>query len=105
MTRIIIAALLSLSAATAAAAANPQAGRVAGGVWQTLPNGDIARWLVSGERCPDAMPFSTPSETLSAEWGDLEWELWAESAWDAYCTDRADSLACRCADVFGGGPY
>jgi len=55
--------------------------------------------------CPTALPFALPDDRLSSEWGDMEWELWAASAWDAYCTGRESSLACRCAAAYGGGPY
>ena len=60
---------------------------------------------LSREQCPVKMPFALPDDRLSNDWGDMEWELWAASAWSAYCIGREASKACRCADAFGGGPY
>lgn len=60
---------------------------------------------VSRASCPSSLPFALPDDRLSSDWGDMEWELWASSAWTAYCTGRESSHVCRCADAFGGGPY
>lgn len=57
------------------------------------------------EQCPTKLPFALPDPRLSEDWGDMGWELWAASAWGAYCVGRESSLACRCADEYGGGPY
>lgn len=60
---------------------------------------------VTRATCPEALPFALPDDRLTVEWADMEWELWARNAWDIYCMGRESSLACRCADAFGGGPY
>ena len=86
MTRFLLSALLSLSAATAIAA--PTKARP-----------------VTRATCPQSVPFALPDDRLTADWGDMEWELYAVNAWTVFCQGREGSFECRCAEAFGGGPY
>lgn len=86
MLRLISAALVSLSAATAIAA--PAKARP-----------------VTWENCPKVVPFALPDARVTASWNDLQWELFSRNAWNTYCHGREQSFECRCADTFGGGPY
>lgn len=52
------------------------------------------------QTCPAVLPFALPSETLSAEWGDHEWQMWSDSAVMAFCAGRESTHACQCARRF-----
>lgn len=56
-------------------------------------------------RCSDTLPFPLPSAAVSAEWGDADFERWEVAVWSRYCQRRAQSHACRCAVLRGGGNY
>lgn len=89
MLRFLLSALLSISAATAIAA----------------PAKASKARPVTRATCPQSVPFALPDERLTADWGDLEWELYSVNAWSVFCQGREGSFECRCAEAFGGGPY
>lgn len=70
--RIIFAALLSLSAATAAAA----------------PSLDVCM--------ATPIPFQEPPVEVTAEWGDMDFADWCEEQATVYCAANPDSVWCAC---------
>lgn len=75
MTRTIIAALLSLSAATAAAA-------------ESTPTLAVCRSI--------ATPFALPSDDVTTEWGDADYSEWLDDRAAIYCARHSDSVWCAC---------
>ena len=75
MSRIITAALLSLSAATAAAAPT------------------------ANECAAIRLPFALPSAASSSDWGDAEFVAWLDGAAARYCKARPGSVWCACYDA------
>lgn len=81
MTRILFAALISLSAATAAAT-------------ETAPSLAVCRSI--------ATPFALPSDEVSAEWGDADFSEWLEDRAAIYCARHEGSAWCAC---YASGAY
>jgi len=44
----------------------------------------------AAERC-ERLPFPLPSAKVSAEWGDQEFEQWADERWEAFCEPKHKS--------------
>lgn len=78
MFRLIAAALLSLSAATATAAPAPS-------VCESL-----------------ALPFAVPPDEVTAEWCDADYSEWLESRAAIYCARHEGSAWCAC---YAAGAY
>lgn len=81
MTRIIIAAILSLTAATAVAA-------------ETAPTLAVCRSI--------GTPFALPSDDVSAEWGDADYSEWLDDRAAIYCARHVGSAWCAC---YAAGAY
>ena len=73
--RILFAALLSLSAATAAAA-------------EPAPTLAVCRSI--------ALPFSMPPDDVTTEWGDADYSEWMETRASIYCARHSDNAWCAC---------
>ncbi len=52
-------------------------------------------------REPSTLPFPLPSDEVSADWGDAEFEEWEAAQWARYCGKRATSRECVCAKARG----
>ena len=75
MIRFTLAALLSLSAATAAAAP------------------------AKAECAAIRLPFALPTAASSSDWGDAEFVAWLDGAAARYCKARPGSAWCACYDA------
>lgn len=79
--RNILAALLSLSAATAAAA-------------EPTPTLAVCQSI--------ALPFAMPSDDVTTEWGDADFSEWLFDRAAIYCARHSDSVWCSC---YASGAY
>ena len=75
MIRFLLSALLSLSAATAAAS-------------EPAPTLAVCRSI--------AMPFAMPSDEVTDEWGDADYSEWLEDRAAIYCARHEGSAWCAC---------
>ena len=81
MSRILFAALLTLSAATATAA-------------EPAPSLAVCQSI--------ALPFAVPSDDVTAEWGDADYSEWLFDRAAIYCARHEGSAWCAC---YASGVY
>ena len=75
MNRILFAALLTLSAATAAAS-------------ESAPSLAVCRSI--------STPFALPSDDVTTEWGDADYSEWLFDRAAMYCARHEGSAWCAC---------